>query len=67
MTSGWLCRSDFSFPYSSYGKYNGDFFGNGIVSRYSILSPSNQQSSLSISTEQRSLLQCRLDGDHPFI
>jgi endonuclease/exonuclease/phosphatase family metal-dependent hydrolase len=56
---------DLSFPYSTYGECNGDSFGNGIASRYPIVSPVNQQSL--IKSERRSLLQCRLDGDHPFI
>jgi endonuclease/exonuclease/phosphatase family metal-dependent hydrolase len=57
--------SDLSFLHSSYGQCNGDFFGNGIASRYPIVSPVNQQSL--IKSERRSLFQCRLDGDHPFI
>jgi hypothetical protein len=51
--------SDLSFPYSSYGQCNGDSFGNGIVSRYPIVFPSNQQSLIKF--ERRSLFQCRLE------
>ena len=41
--------------------------GNGIASRYPILSHSNQQNSFSGEGGRRCLLHCTLDGDHPFI
>jgi endonuclease/exonuclease/phosphatase family metal-dependent hydrolase len=58
--------SRLSLHHSIYGKCNEDIFGNGIASRYPILSHSNK-SSISCPGETRSLLQCRLDGDHTFI
>ena len=59
--------SQLSLPHFIYGKASGDFLANGIASRYPISFHSNEQSSSTITYEQRSLLQCRLDGDHPFI
>lgn len=58
--------SRLSLNNSIYGKSNGDLFGNGIASRYPILSHTNQ-TSLSCPGDTRSLLQCRLDHDHPLI
>ncbi len=58
--------TDLSFLYSIYGECNRDFFGNGIASRYPIAS-SFHIANTSCWTEVRSLLQCSLDGDHPFI
>jgi hypothetical protein len=52
--------------YYIYGKCSGDFFGNGIASRYPILSYSDQ-TSLACPDERRSLFQCRLDNNHPLI
>lgn len=59
--------SRLSLPHSSFGKCYDDFFGNGIASRYPIVYHSNEQSSMAIQAERRSLMQCRLEGDHPFI
>ncbi|CAF3234840.1 unnamed protein product [Rotaria sp. Silwood2] len=56
-----------SLPYFIYGSCNEDPFGNGIASRYPIISYSNKASSLSCSGGTRSLLQCRLDGGHRFL
>jgi endonuclease/exonuclease/phosphatase family metal-dependent hydrolase len=56
-----------SFPHSIFGAGSGKYFGNGLASRYPILTHSNQQSSSPSSCERRSMLQCRLDGDHSFI
>jgi endonuclease/exonuclease/phosphatase family metal-dependent hydrolase len=48
---------------STYGKYH----GNGIASHYPIGSSSSQRQCFSCPGGTRSLLQCSLDGDHPFI
>jgi endonuclease/exonuclease/phosphatase family metal-dependent hydrolase len=45
----------------------GEYHGNGIASRYPIQSFSSQRQSFSCQGGTRSLLQCYLDGDHPFI
>jgi endonuclease/exonuclease/phosphatase family metal-dependent hydrolase len=58
--------SRLGLSHSIYGKCNGDSFGNGIASRYPILSHTNQIS-FACPGERRSLLQCRLDNDHPLI
>ena len=59
--------SQLSLPNFIYGPAYENFFGNGFASRYPISFHSNEQSNPTITDEQRSLLQCRLDGDHPFI
>ena len=59
--------SQLSLPNFIYGPAYENFFGNGFASRYPISFYSNEQSNPTITDEQRSLLQCRLDGDHPFI
>jgi endonuclease/exonuclease/phosphatase family metal-dependent hydrolase len=56
-----------SLPHLVYGSSEGEYFGNGIASRYPIQSNTNQRSTLFCRAGTRSLLQCRLDGDHPFI
>ena len=47
---------------ATYGKYH----GNGIASRYPIESYSSQAQTFSCAGGRRSILQCRLGGDHPF-
>jgi exonuclease III len=56
-----------SLPNFIYGQSDGDYLGNGIASRYPFQSNSNQQSSFTCVGGTRALLQCCLDGDHPFI
>ncbi len=53
-----------SLPYSIFGASDEDYFGNGIASRYPIKSHSNQLANTFCPGHRRSLLQCRLDGDH---
>ena len=56
-----------SLPHFVYGSSEGDYFGNGIASRYPIRSYSNQRSTFFCRSGTRSLLHCCLDGDHSFI
>jgi endonuclease/exonuclease/phosphatase family metal-dependent hydrolase len=56
-----------SLPNFISGQCHLDPFYNGIASRYPIKSYSNQQAGLFCSGGARSLLQCCLGGDHPFI
>jgi exonuclease III len=56
-----------SLPYSIYGLSEENYFGNGISSHYPIQSYNNQRSTHFYLGGTRSLLQCSLDGDHPFI
>jgi endonuclease/exonuclease/phosphatase family metal-dependent hydrolase len=56
-----------SLPYFVFDASDEDYFGNGIASRYPIQSHSNQLANIYCPGHRRSLLQCRLDGDHPFI
>lgn len=56
-----------SFPYFIFGASDEDYFGNGFASRYPIESYSNQLANTFCPGHRRSLLQCRLNGDHPFI
>ncbi|CAF3777292.1 unnamed protein product [Rotaria socialis] len=49
-----------------FGASESDSFGNGIGSRYSFKSFSNQPTSFSCFDVVRALLQCRLDDDHSF-
>jgi len=55
-----------SLPHQIFGATSGNYFGNGIASRYPIKSHSNKTSGSS-GGEKRSLLNCCLDGDHSFI
>ncbi|CAF2587268.1 unnamed protein product [Rotaria sp. Silwood2] len=50
-----------------YGPCQKHILGNGIASRYPIKSYSNQQTSCFCSGGKRSLLQCCLYSDHPFV
>jgi endonuclease/exonuclease/phosphatase family metal-dependent hydrolase len=50
-----------------YGSSEGEYFGNGIASRLPIRSHTNQKSTSFYRDGTRSLLQCCLDHDHPFI
>jgi exonuclease III len=59
--------SRLSLQYSIFGEGDEQYFGNGIASRHPIRSSSNQRTSFSCLGGIRSLLQCSLDGDHPFI
>jgi len=56
-----------SLPYFIFDSSYGKFHGNGIASRYPIRSSSSQQASFVCIGGKRSLIQCSLDGDHPFI
>ncbi|CAF0910481.1 unnamed protein product [Adineta ricciae] len=56
-----------SFPYFIYGSSEGEYFGNGIASRYPIQSSSNKKSTFFCRAGTRSLFQCCLEGDHSFI
>ena len=56
-----------SFKYFAFGASYGESYGNGLASRYPINSSSSQRASFSCAGGTRALLQCRLDGDHPFI
>jgi endonuclease/exonuclease/phosphatase family metal-dependent hydrolase len=56
-----------SLPYFIFDTSYGRFHGNGIASRYPIRFWSSQQASFTCRGGKRSLLQCSLDGDHPFV
>ena len=55
-----------SLPHHVYGAARDRYFGNGFASRYPIESHSNTQSTGTAYAEKRSLLHCRLGGEHPF-
>ncbi|CAF0790778.1 unnamed protein product [Rotaria sordida] len=50
-----------------YGPCEEHIFGNGIASRYPIKTYSNQRTSYSYLGGRRSLLECCLDSNHPFV
>lgn len=56
-----------AFPYFIYGECEKDTYGVGIASRYPITSYSNHLLTARYRGGRRSLLHCRLDGDHPFL
>lgn len=56
-----------SLPHRVFGIAENRFLGNGIASRYPIESSSNDRSTGMFRAEGRSLLQCRLGGEHPFV
>jgi endonuclease/exonuclease/phosphatase family metal-dependent hydrolase len=56
-----------SLPSNAFNSSDEDYFGNGIASRYPIQSYSNQLANNFCPGHRRSLLQCNLDGNHPFI
>ena len=60
-------RKDLSLPHSIYGQCWGDLFGNGIASRHPISFYANELSNEKIRAGRRSMLQCRLEGNHPFV
>jgi endonuclease/exonuclease/phosphatase family metal-dependent hydrolase len=56
-----------SLPNFIHGQCRGDYFANGIASNHPIVSHSNQSDHFSYPGGTRTLLQCRLGGDHPFV
>lgn len=56
-----------SLPFSVYGSSGTSFFGNGFASRHPIASHSTFVSKVVASGGCRSLLECTLAGDHPFV
>jgi len=56
-----------SLPYFINGECEKHYFGVGIASRYPISSHSNRLTRSSYQGGRRSLLKCRLDGDHQFL
>ncbi|CAF3425434.1 unnamed protein product [Rotaria sp. Silwood2] len=56
-----------SLPNFIYGQGDDHHLGNGVASRYPIEFYSNRQAYFPCSGGTRGLLQCRLNGDHPFI
>ncbi|CAF0862317.1 unnamed protein product [Adineta steineri] len=56
-----------SLNYSTFDPTYGQYHGNGIASRYPIKDVSTRPTPFRCAGGKRSILQCRLDGDHPFI
>ena len=65
---GWtLLYERLSLNYSTVGLSGGVSFGNGIASRHPIVEYSNKVAEYHCIGGQRATLQCRFNGDHPFI
>ncbi|UJR24600.1 hypothetical protein I4U23_005975 [Adineta vaga] len=56
-----------SLNYHLFDSTYGDSYGNGIASRYPIVSSFSRPINFTSPGGKRSILQCRLGGDHPFV